>query len=224
MLDECYEFFDAVDGGDAGHIREELGDLLLQIVLHSQIASEEGLFSFEDVARGISDKIVFRHPHVFGDTKVSSSTEVVRNWEQLKRQEKGKQERESILDGIPRGLPALFFAEKTQRRVARVGFDWTEMKPVLDKVEEEFGEFRRAVESGDTEHAEEELGDILFALVNVARHRGVCAEDALRRTVRKFMRRFRYMERALRDEGTGPAESTLERMDELWEQSKGEVG
>ncbi|MBD3242644.1 MAG: nucleoside triphosphate pyrophosphohydrolase, partial [Chitinivibrionales bacterium] len=224
LLDETYEFFDAVESGDAEHMREELGDLLLQVVLHAQIASEEGRFTLEDVARTIADKIVYRHPHVFGDTKVSSSSEVVRNWEELKRQEKGKEDRESVLDGVPGSLPALFFAEKVQRRVARVGFDWTEMKPVLDKVEEEFAEFRQAMEDGDTEHAEEELGDIMFALVNVARHRRICAEDALRRTVHKFMRRFRYVEQALQVRGASPADSTLEEMDRLWEQSKGEVG
>lgn len=224
LLDETYEFFEAVENEDTGHMREELGDLLLQIVLHAQIASEEGSFTLEDVARGIADKIVYRHPHVFGDATVSSSSEVVRNWEELKRREKGKEQRASVLDGIPHGLPALFFAEKVQRRVARVGFDWTEMKPVLDKVEEEFAEFRQAVESGDSEHAEDELGDIMFALVNVARHRKICAEDALRRTVGKFMRRFRHIEQALEARGTSPSEATLEEMDTLWEQSKGEVG
>lgn len=224
LLDETYEFFEAVEDADDSHMCEELGDLLLQVVLHSQIASERNAFTIEDVARGIADKIEYRHPHVFGDTTVSGSDEVVRNWEQLKAREKDKEDRTSAVDGIPRSLPALFLAEKVQRRVARVGFDWDDMKPVLDKVEEEFREFREALESGNTAHAEEELGDILFALVNVARHRKICAEEALRATVHKFTRRFRYVEDGLKKQGRSPADATLEEMDVLWEESKGVVG
>lgn len=224
MLDEVYEFFEAVEDGDVHHMREELGDLLLQIVLHAQIASERGDFDIEGVATDICEKIIRRHPHVFGDAKVSGTGEVLANWEQIKRTESDKQDRRYFVDGVPRSLPALFRAEKVQRRVARVGFDWTDLRPVLDKIEEEFREFREALESGNAAHAEEELGDILFALVNLARHRQICAEDALRLTVRKFTRRFRFIEDSLREQGRKLGEATLAEMDELWERSKGVVG
>ncbi len=224
LLDETHEFFEAVEGANDTHMREELGDLLLQVVLHAQMASEREAFDIEAVAREINEKLVRRHPHVFGNTAVASSDEVVTNWETIKRSEKGKEHRVSQVDGIPRSLPALFYAEKVQRRVARVGFDWTDMRPVLDKVEEEFREFRAALEEGEVAHAEEELGDILFALVNLARHNKICAEDALRATVHKFMRRFRFVESALAQKGTSPADSSLEEMDALWEESKEHVG
>jgi tetrapyrrole methylase family protein/MazG family protein len=224
LIEESYEFFEAVDSGDRAKMREELGDLLLQVILHAQIADDEGAFNLEDVARAISEKIIRRHPHVFGDAKVDSSKDVVHNWEKIKRTETSHRERTSLVDGIPEALPALLRAEKVQRRVARMGFDWTDMKPVLDKVEEEFGEFRRAVETNDHPHAEEELGDILFALVNVARHRDICAEDALRATARKFARRFRYIEDRFRETGKDINAATLEEMDAFWVESKGVVG
>ena len=161
-----YEFFEAVDEKDDYKMKEELGDLLLQIVLHSRMAEEEGKFSMEDVAYEICEKLIRRHPHVFGETQVSSSTEVIHNWERIKKGEKGKEHRKYLVDDIPEALPALFKAEKMQRRVARVGFDWKDTEPVFDKVEEEFREFREAILKGDQENADEELGDILFALVN----------------------------------------------------------
>lgn len=223
LLDEAYEFMEAVDGGDAAEMREELGDLMLQVALHGQIAKDKGTFDIEDAAREINEKLIRRHPHVFADTQVSSSKDVVRNWERIKRDEKGG--RKSQVDGIPEAMPALLRAEKIQRRVARVGFDWTDIAPVLDKVEEEFGEFRAAVESGDShDKAAEELGDILFALVNVARHRGICAEEALRATVTKFGRRFRYVEEKYRASGKDMAGAPLEEMDVYWEESKKVVG
>jgi tetrapyrrole methylase family protein / MazG family protein len=220
LLDEAYEFYEAVDENDPEMMKEELGDLLLQVVLHAQIAAEEKRFDIEDVAAGISEKLIRRHPHVFGTTKVTSSKEVLRNWEQIKRGEKGKEYRKYLVDGVPTTLPALFRAEKIQRRVARVGFDWQNIGDVLAKVEEEFGEFREAIDSKDQDHAEEELGDILFALVNVARHRKICAEDALRRTTEKFARRFRYIEDRHKKLGKNLEDSTLEEMDKLWEESK----
>ncbi|MFP4013573.1 MAG: nucleoside triphosphate pyrophosphohydrolase [Chitinispirillaceae bacterium] len=220
ILDEAYEFFEAVDENDTYKMKEELGDLLLQIVFHSQMASEENRFNLEDVAKEIGDKLIRRHPHVFGDTEVSSSEEVIHNWEQIKKEEKGKEHRKYMVDDIPEALPALFRAEKMQRRVAKVGFDWKEVKPVLDKVEEEFGEFREAILSGDERHAEEELGDILFALVNVARHYKFSAEDALRLTTHKFARRFRYIEDRFNKLGKDIRKATLEEMDLYWEESK----
>ena len=218
LLDETYEFFEAVEEGNVEGMREELGDLLLQVALHSQIARENGEFTIDEVAREISEKLIRRHPHVFGDVQVSSSKEVLKNWEAIKRKE--KQHRKYLVDGIPEALPALFRAEKMQRRVARVGFDWTNMEPVLDKVEEEFAEFRKAINAHDHNNAEEELGDILFALVNVGRHANICAEDALRATIKKFGRRFRFIEDKYATLGKDMKSATLEEMDKYWEESK----
>ncbi|MDR0307372.1 MAG: nucleoside triphosphate pyrophosphohydrolase [Chitinispirillales bacterium] len=220
LLDEAYEFFEAVDEDDSAKMKEELGDVLMQVVLHAQIASEAKMFDIEDVAKEISDKLIRRHPHVFGDLQISSSNEVIRNWEKIKSREYGKEKRKYIVDDIPDALPALFKAEKTQKRVAQVGFDWKSIKPVLDKVEEEFGEFREAVEKGDVKNAEEELGDILFALVNVARHHKISAENALRAAVKKFEKRFRFVEDKFKENGKDIAEATLEEMDVYWEESK----
>ncbi|MBD3321951.1 MAG: nucleoside triphosphate pyrophosphohydrolase [Chitinivibrionales bacterium] len=220
LLDETYEFFEAAERDNDEKMKEELGDLLLQVVLHAQIASEREAFTIDDVARGINEKIIRRHPHVFGNTKVSSTGEVLNNWEEIKRKEKGMEDRKYIVDGVPEALPALFRAEKVQRRVARVGFDWADLKPVLDKVEEEFGEFRESLEKGDQDNAMEELGDILFALVNVARHNKICAEDALRMTVKKFIKRFRYIEDKYTGLGKDIRQAPLEEMDCFWEESK----
>ena len=224
LLDETYEFFDAVEENDADMMKEELGDILLQVVFHADLGQETGAFDMEDVARGICEKLIKRHPHVFGDVKVSSSKEVLSNWEHIKKGEKGKEKRKYLVDGIPDKLPALFRAEKIQRRVARVGFDWQDMDPVLDKVEEEFAEFREALKGKNPDHASEELGDILFALVNVARHNNICAEDALRLSVKKFARRFRYIEDHFKKAGKELKNSTLEEMDAVWEESKKHVG
>jgi tetrapyrrole methylase family protein/MazG family protein len=222
LLDEAYEFFEAVDENDNHKMREELGDLLLQVVLHSQIAQDEGRFSLEEVAKEIADKLIRRHPHVFGDVVVGSSNEVIHNWEQIKKNE--KEHRKYMVDDIPDALPALFKAEKIQRRVAKAGFDWKDIAPVLDKVEEEFGEFREALEKGDHKNAEEELGDILFALVNVGRHKRISAEDALRTTINKFARRFRYIEDKYKELGKDIHIAPLEEMDKYWEESKKVTG
>jgi tetrapyrrole methylase family protein/MazG family protein len=220
LLEEAYEFIEAAEEDDAAKMREELGDLLLQIVLHCRMAQEAKRFDFEEVARDIGDKIVRRHPHVFGTEKADTAEQVSENWERIKRGEKGKSDRLSILDGIAAALPALMHAEKLQRRAARVGFDWDDLGPVLDKVEEEFGEFRAALARGDTTDAEGELGDILFALVNVARHSGITPEDALRGTNTKFSRRFRFIEERFRREGRRLEEASLQELDEVWEESK----
>lgn len=220
LLDEAYEFIEAVDTGDPEKMKEELGDLLLQVGLHAQIAKEDGSFDIENVAREINEKLIRRHPHVFGDTQVASSQEVISNWEKIKKSEKGKEHRRSYVDDIPVNLPQLFRAEKIQRRVARVGFDWDNVEPVWAKVHEELEEFRQAAAEGNAELAEAELGDVLFALVNLARHSGICAEDALRGTNRKFIRRFRYIEKQLTAQGRKLQDATLEEMDALWEESK----
>lgn len=224
FLDEMYEFFEAVDENDTCKMKEELGDLLLQVVFHAQLGTECNRFTFDDVANDISEKLIRRHPHVFADKEVLSSREVLHNWEAIKKSEKGKEHRKSLVDDIPAALPALFRAEKVQRRVAKVGFDWKDVRPALDKVEEEFGEFREAVLSGDNDHASEELGDIIFALVNVARHHSISAEDALRLTTRKFERRFRYIESKVEESGKTIYQASFEEMDRLWEESKNIVG
>lgn len=221
LLDETYELLEAIDENSPEKMREELGDVLLQVALHAQIASEENKFSFDDVAKDITDKLIRRHPHVFGDVIVNGSHEVLVNWEKIKKEEK---KRESHVDDIPDALPALFKAEKIQHRVAKVGFDWPNTKPVLDKVEEEFKEFREALEKGDHDNAQEELGDILFALVNVARHHKICAEDALRGTITKFGKRFKFIEQELKKLGKDVRTSSLQEMDKLWEESKSVVG
>jgi tetrapyrrole methylase family protein / MazG family protein len=221
MLDETYEFFEAVEENDPEKMREELGDLLLQIGLHARMAEEESKFTIEDVAREINEKLIRRHPHVFGNEKVASSDEVAVNWEKIKKAEKN---RKSLVDDIPQAMPALFRAEKMQRRVAKVGFDWKDAGPVLDKVEEEFREFRDEITAGNDLHAAEELGDILFALVNVARHHAICAENALRIATMKFARRFRYIEEKFRETGKDIQQATLEEMDRYWEESKGVTG
>lgn len=224
FLDELYEFFETVEQKDYEHMREELGDLLLQIALHAQMANEQNKFDINDVARDISDKLIRRHPHVFGSVEVSSTNEVINNWEKIKKAEKGKEHRKYIVDDIPEALPALFRAEKVQRRVARVGFDWNDSAAAFDKVEEEIKEFRDALVSDKHEHAFEELGDIIFALVNVARHHNISAEDAVRNTTRKFIRRFKYIEDKFRECGLDIHNSTLQQMDIYWEESKKFVG
>ncbi|MDR3012245.1 MAG: nucleoside triphosphate pyrophosphohydrolase [Chitinispirillales bacterium] len=220
LLDEAYEFFEAVDEENDDMMCEELGDLLLQVVLHAQIASEEKRFDIEDVAKKIADKLVRRHPHVFGEEEILSPEETILRWEQIKKSEYGDNRRKYMVDDIPDALPALFRAEKMQRRVAQVGFDWNNPEPALDKVEEEFKEFREALASGDSRHAEEELGDILFALVNVARHHKISAENALRAATYKFAKRFKYVEDRFREKGEDMREAGLKEMDKYWEESK----
>jgi len=221
LLEEAYEFMEAAEAGDDEHMKEELGDLLLQVVFHSQIATEENKFTAEDVCKEIADKLIRRHPHVYGTDTVADSKEVLVNWETIKRSEKGKEDRQSILDGIPKHLPALARAQKIQKKAARVGFDWPEIGSVLDKVEEEFGEFREALESGDMDHAEDELGDILFSVVNVARHHGISAEDALRRTIAKFTKRFNTIEAMYGWDAERFKAASFEELDAAWEKSKG---
>jgi tetrapyrrole methylase family protein/MazG family protein len=220
LIDECYELAEAIEHRDLAHMREELGDLLLQIALHSQMAAEASAFTLQDVAHDINEKLIRRHPHVFGDESARTAGEVARNWERIKKREKGKADRDSLLDGIPRSLPALLRAQTMQRKAAQVGFDWADIDPALDKVEEEFAEFREALHNKDFDHASEELGDIMFALVNVARHRGITAEDALRGTIDKFARRFRFIEERYRRTGESMEHASLEELDAVWEESK----
>ncbi len=214
LVEECYELIDAIDAADDKEMAEELGDLLLQVVLHSQMASEENRFTMDDVATAIADKLVHRHPHVFGENRLPDSEAVLRQWEVIKRAE--KQERKSALDGVPKTLPALARAQKVQSKAARVGFDWSDSAGALLKVREELRETEIASES----ELEEELGDLLFAVVNFARKKGLDAEQALYKATAKFSDRFQAMEQLVRERGQELGTLPLEQMDELWDEIK----
>lgn len=223
-LEEACEVIDAIDAGDRKLLREELGDLLLQVVFQAELARAEGAFAIDDVVAGIVDKLVHRHPHVFGHMTAKDADEVLRNWEKLKAKEKGER---GLLGGVPRSMPALTRAQRIGEKVARVGFDWEDAKGSRAKVAEEIGELDRAVESGDAAAVEEEMGDVLFALVNLSRHLKVDAEGALRRTIDKFTKRFAHVEKRVREEhggwgeaGGGEQHLPLEVLDRYWEEAK----
>ena len=219
LVEETYEVLEAIDEGNPEKVKEELGDLLFQIIFHCRIAAEKGEFDIHDVINKISEKMIGRHPHVFGDARFETSEEVLRQWEERKKEE-GKN-RESILEGIPRELPSLLKAHRIQARAARVGFDWQRVDDVLKKLDEEMAEFREALARKNQHEIEDELGDIFFVLVNISRFVGVNPEDALRKTITKFISRFRYIEMKAADSGKSLSEMTLEEMDALWEEAKG---
>ncbi len=222
LLEECHEEMEAVESGDPVRIREELGDVLLQVVFQSQICAEAGWFNFEDVAATIADKLLRRHPHVFGDVTVSGPEEVLRNWEAIKRAEKGEEAAgtSSRMEGVPRTLPALRRADQIQQRAARVGFDWPDRTGILQKLDEELRELREAADTGETGRFTEELGDVLFTLVNLARAWQVDAEDALRAATDKFIRRFRAMEQRAAAAGMDLAQMSPEQLDAEWNAAK----
>jgi len=219
LVEETYEVLEAIDEGIPENMKEELGDLLFQIVFQCQIAAEKGEFDINDVIEKISVKMIGRHPHVFGGARYETSGEVLRQWEERKREE-GKS-RESVLEGIPRELPSLLRAHRVQARAARVGFDWQRVGDVLKKLDEELGEFRAALARKNQNEIEDELGDIFFVLVNISRFVGVNPEDALRKTITKFISRFRYIEMKAVESGKSLSEMTLEEMDALWDEAKG---
>lgn len=220
-VEEVYEVIDAIDRGDLEDHCEELGDLLLQVVFQSQLREEEGAFTFEDVARSISDKLVRRHPHVFGDVAVADSDEVLVNWNEIKETEKAdKPKAESVLDKVPVQLPALLKAHELQKQAAKMGFDWPEITPVLDKVKEELHELEAAIDSGDPSHAREELGDLLFVLANVGRHLGSTSEQLLQDGNRKFQTRFRAVETSVKAAGKSMEDCSLEELDKIWDEVK----
>jgi ATP diphosphatase len=226
-IEEAYEVADAIEREDMAALKEELGDLLLQVVYHAQMASETKAFGFADVAAAIADKMVDRHPHVFGEAQMATSEAQSVSWEARKAAERaakrnGSEAPAGALDGIARALPALLRAEKIQKRAARVGFDWTSTGPVIDKIEEELGELRAELSAGtvDQTRLADELGDVLFAVANLARHCKVDPEAALRATNDKFERRFRYIEARLAEQGRRPADASLEEMEALWQQAK----
>lgn len=222
-IEEAYEVADAIARGDPEALADELGDLLLQVVYHAQMAKERGLFDFDEVARRIVDKMVRRHPHVFGDDRVETAAEQRRRWEETKAAERaarGEAEDRSALAGVPVGLPALTRAVKLQERAARVGFDWPDPAQILDKLGEETAELREAMASGVHERASDEIGDLLFTVANLARRLGIDPEHALRATNTKFERRFREMERKAAAAGRGLAELAPDALEALWSEAK----
>ncbi len=228
-LEEAYEVADAVERGDMGDLRDELGDLLLQVVFHARMAEEQGAFDFDDVATAISDKMERRHPHVFGDTEAATTSDVRRNWEDIKdaeRAAKGAPVDSSLMADVPLALPGLNRAVKLQKRAARCGFDWSEAAPIFDKLAEEIGELQTemAVETPSLDRLEDELGDILFVAANLARHLNVNPEAALRRTNAKFERRFRWMENQQNESAESLSALNLDEMEMLWQQAKKHTG
>ena len=224
-IEEAYEVADAIEQKNWGELKSELGDLLLQTVYHTQKATEEGFFSFDDVVNAISDKMVARHPHVFGsESRNKTADQQVNDWERIKAAERASKAQKGVLDDVALSLPALTRALKLQKRAARVGFDWPEISSVIDKIAEEAKELVEAQTQKDADHMKEEFGDLLFVLVNLGRHMQIDAEEALRGANAKFTRRFRYIEEALRKKNKQPDEASLEEMDDLWNAAKGEEG
>lgn len=221
LIEEAYEVVDAVESGDMDHLREELGDVALQVVFHSALAEREGHFNVDDVLQTVCDKLVRRHPHVFGQTRAETAGKVLENWEQIKKAEKAeKKADDSLVAGVPGHLPALQKAHRLQERVARVGFDWPSAQGPLAKVREEFDELAEELEAGDGQRMAEEMGDLLFALANVARFLGVQPEEALQGANRRFIERFRHIERRAAEQGRNLVDMTLEEMDTLWDEAK----
>ncbi|MCQ0092881.1 nucleoside triphosphate pyrophosphohydrolase [Roseovarius sp. M141] len=222
-IEEAYEVADAIQRADWSDLTGELGDLLLQVVFHAQIAQDRDLFDFDDVANSIANKMVARHPHVFGnESRDKTSAQQTRDWETVKAAERATRAEAGALDGVALGLPALLRAVKLQKRAARVGFDWPETAQVLDKIAEEMTELVEAETSGDEDHTEEEFGDLLFVMANLARHMKIDPEAALRRANAKFTRRFERIESLLAEAGKTPTDSHLSEMDALWDQAKAE--
>lgn len=220
LIEECYEVIDALDEHDPNKVKEELGDLLFQILFHARIAEEKNRFSIQDVIEGIHSKMVRRHPHVFGDVPVRDDKDVIANWEEIKKKEKGTEERQSLMEGVPRHLPSLLRAHSLQERAARVGFDWKNLDEALPKLDEEMAEFKESLKTKDAAAIEEELGDIFFMLVNISRFLEVNPEDALRKTISKFIHRFRYIEEKAADAGKSLNDMTLDEMEAFWQESK----
>jgi MazG family protein len=218
LVEECYEAIEAIEKSDDVNLREELGDLLLHVVMHAHMAGERQVFTFEEVVEGICEKLIRRHPHVFGDASAEDSKEVLRQWEQIKRAEKG--DRASIMDGLPTSLPGLLRAQNAQKKAARVGFDWDDAEGVLAKLEEEIAELKEAMTAGDSRHTEEELGDLLFSMVNLARKLHIDSETSLAGSTRKFIVRFREVEAAITARGGRIEDSSPEEMNALWDEAK----
>jgi tetrapyrrole methylase family protein/MazG family protein len=221
LIEETYEVIDALDEGDPHKVKEELGDLLFQIVFHARLAEEQGAFSLDDVIEANVEKMIRRHPHVFGNQKLATDKEVIANWEEIKKKEKGHTQRTSVLEGVPRSMPALSRAHRLQERAARVGFDWKRLDEALPKLDEEIAEFKESLKMENAAKIEEELGDIFFMLVNLSRFLNVDPEEALRKTIGKFIRRFRFIEERAADAGKSLDDMSLDEMEYLWQEAKG---
>ena len=220
MLEEAYEAADAIDRGDMDNLKEELGDVLFQTVFHSALAQEAGAFTFDDVVDGVCKKLVFRHPHVFGEITVDGTGQVLKNWDAIKRQTKGGKTQAELLEGVPRSLPALMRAAKVQNRAKRVGFDWPDISGALEALDSETAEFKEALAQQDAAAVEEELGDLLFSAVNVSRFLHTDAEQALTASTDKFIRRFARVEELAKDRNIDLAAASLAEMDALWDDAK----
>lgn len=217
-IEETYELADAILNDDTQEIKKELGDILLHIVFYAKIASEKDEFTITEVIDSLCEKLIYRHPHIFGDVEVSSTKEVEQNWEQLKLKEKGRKKR--VLEGVPTSLPAMIKAFRMQDKARGVGFDWDEKEQVWDKVNEEINELKYEVKKGDKQRTEEEFGDLMFSLINAARLYDINPEDALEKTNLKFQRRFCFLEERAIEKGRNIKDMTLEEMDEIWEEAK----
>jgi len=220
LIEEAYEVYQAIENANNENLKEELGDLLYQIYAHAQLASEQNMFDIDDVANGIIEKLIRRHPHVFGTDTVKDKYEVIDRWEKIKKKE--KQNGQSLLSGVPAHLPALLKAYRVQQKVSRVGFDWERVQDVVAKLNEEVNEFKDALQNNQVnrEALKEEIGDILFTIVNIARHVEVNPEEALQHTVSKFIKRFQYIEKRLQETNNDITQTSLQELDELWEESK----
>ena len=223
MIEEASELLDALDNKDINNIREELGDLLLHIVFHSQIASEEGYFSIDDVVFGINNKLIRRHPHVFDKESIKTAEEVMVRWHQIKEEEnKGKEKPKSILDKVPKNLPSVMQAEKLQKKAAKAGFDWDNVNCIFEKIEEELRELKEACNNENKENIQEEIGDFFFSVINLARHLKVDSDEAVRMCNKKFRNRFAFIEENLAKENKSINDTSIEEMDLLWNKAKKE--
>jgi tetrapyrrole methylase family protein/MazG family protein len=220
IIEEAYEVIETIDEKDDEKLEEELGDLLMQVLLNAQIAKDEGKFDILGVIQKISEKLIRRHPHVFGDLKVKDSQEIMQNWERIKGEERAERDGNSLMDGVPINLPALIQARKVQSRASRVGFDWDKADDVLKKVDEEVGELKEGISKLDKENIKEEVGDILFSIVNLSRFLDVEPEDALRKTTAKFIRRFKKMESLIANDGKKITDFDLAGLDKIWDSIK----
>jgi tetrapyrrole methylase family protein/MazG family protein len=220
LVEEVYETLDALDDKNPQELKDELGDLLYQIMFHAKIASNNNEFDISDVIDSIAEKMIRRHPHVFKNENLDTPDEVVEQWEEIKRTEKSNANRKSVLDGVPRQLPNLMRAQKLQKKAAKHGFDWDQITAVFDKLDEEIAEFKEAALSGDQDHMNSEMGDILFVLVNIARFQKIDAEEALRTTNKKFIRRFQYIEQEVAKQGKTLKETPLDELERYWQEAK----
>lgn len=220
LIEEAYETLKAIEDNNSAHLAEELGDLLLHIVFHAQIAEELQEFTLTQVIEGLRNKLIHRHPHVFSSATVKDSQEVIKNWEEIKMTETKKHSGTSYLDSVPDNLPALFEALKLSKKAAKIGFDWKETKHVLAKLDEEVMEVRAALQAGDNDQVKAEIGDLFFCIVNLARKLEIQPEEALRQTNKKFRTRFLFIEQALKQQNIALQEASIERLNELWEEAK----